>query len=126
MNLAPSTSSGFSRARNMEPEQEANVISQNPTEVHGIDEIREGYFCVCGKSYSTRRTRRDHIQRKVSGSKFPCGVCSTRFYSLADLKTHEKVVHQVTLTNPNAVGCRKCGQIFPSWPIYREHAKATQ
>lgn len=95
------------------------------TQQHAVDTSKEdGFHCVCGRQYLTKRKLGLHIRQYTCEWKFECKTCGSKFFEGFKLRTHMQQVHNEVITE--TLGCYYCGTLFETRRELFQHQKEKQ
>ncbi|CAF4848682.1 unnamed protein product [Pieris macdunnoughi] len=106
-----------------------NILNMNAEVLYGIEFLDDNVFEdeKCPKSVvknrskiqKTVKTKKQHIQDRVSKKFHSCKVCDKKFISAINLKSHMKIHSS---EDRNLIGCKQCNEKFSSEHDLRVHS----
>ncbi|XP_061193631.1 uncharacterized protein LOC133201845 isoform X2 [Saccostrea echinata] len=74
---------------------------------------------VCGKAFRHIKNKELHLKRHNGQKDYKCGVCEFYGYTFTDIRKHIERKHSDVKSHV----CEKCGSIFKTDPLLKEHLK---
>lgn len=119
-------------------------VNSIPKKMHrlNIDKRHQGFFCICGIKFNSRKTLDNHIQfqnsrniKSASASrspspvavqkKFGCAICSGGFKNNSDWRKHMKKTHAAD-PDTMPILCLDCGVTCRKIQIFIRHRATVQ